>query len=102
MYNSDDLLDDQLEMQMNLFLNDSIYVDLCEDALYLPNFLINQFPLFLPSTSGHKNAPLNNAILDPETTLDKLPAFQSDLENLIRFLIEHVSEELSTNLKGNF
>ncbi len=66
-----------------------------------PNFLINQFQLFLPSTSGHKNAPLNNAILDPETTLDKLPVFQSDLENLIRFLIEHVSEELSNNLKGN-
>ncbi len=97
-YNSDELLEDQLEMQMNLFLNDSVYVDLCEDVLYLPSFLIDQFPLFLPSTSGYKSR--NKAIMDPETTLDKLPSFQSDLENLIRFLIDHVSEELSKRLIG--
>jgi len=97
-YNSDELLEDQLEMQMNLFLNDSVYVDLCEDVLYLPSFLIDQFPLFLPSTSGYKSR--NNAIMDPETTLDMLPSFQSDLENLIRFLIDHVSEELSKKLIG--
>lgn len=99
-YNSDELLDDQLQMQMNLFLNDTVYVDLCEDALYLPNFLIDQFPLFLPSTSGHKSSMANNAILDPEITLDKLPAHQSDLENLIRFLIEHVGKELREKLQA--
>ena len=85
-YNSDALLNDQLEMQMNLFLNDSVYVDLCEDALYLPSFLIDQFSLFKPSDS----IPLVAA----------QPSFQSDLENLIRFLIDHVSEELSEQLRG--
>jgi hypothetical protein len=45
-YNSDDLLNDQLQMQMRLFLNEAVYVDLCDDVLYLPAFLIENCSFF--------------------------------------------------------
>ncbi len=95
-YSSDALLDDQLEMQMNLFLSDSVYVDLCEDSLYLPSFLIDQFSLFLPNNRDNKTLMTHSQT----SATDVQQSFQSDLENLIRFLIEHVSEELSEQLKG--
>jgi hypothetical protein len=75
------MLDDQLQMQMNLFLDDSIYVDLCEDVLYLPGFLIENYSLFIKS--------------DHETCNRK-----TDLENFIRFLINNVGSELKEKLKG--
>jgi len=83
-YNSDELLEDQLEMQMNLFLNDSVYVDLCEDVLYLPSFLIDQFPLFLPSTSGYKSRNKVSKRLIGLLELDQVEDFVGG-ENLDEF-----------------
>ncbi len=79
------MLDDQLQMQMNLFLDDSIYVDLCEDVLYLPGFLIENYSLFIKS--------------EHETTHETCNR-KTDLENFIRFLINNVGSELKEKLKG--
>ena len=71
------MLHDQLQMQMSLFLDDSIHVDLCEDCLYLPSFLIENYSIFIKNESNSR---------------------KTDLENLIRFLIENTSGETKENL----
>ena len=74
-YNSDSMLDEQLQIQMNMFLNDSVFAD--TDTLYLPNFLVENFAMFT------KNASSLN-----------------DLESLIMFLIENVDDTLKEKLKS--
>ena len=76
------MLNDQLQMQMSLFLNDSIDVDLCEDLLYLPGFLIENYYLFIKSDST------SNASL------------RTDLEKFIRFMIENVNTDLKEKLRA--
>ena len=80
-YNSDSLLDDQLQMQMNLFLNDSIYA---EETLYLPKFLTDSFCVYMES--------------NPPTSISNVN--QSEIVNLISFLIKNVNENLKKSLKG--
>ena len=69
-------------MQMNLFLEDSIDVDLCEDILYMPGFLIENYYLFIKSDSATNNAN-----------------FRTDLEKFICFLIEIVGNNLKDKLR---
>ena len=107
-YNSDDLLDEQLLMQMKLFLNESIYVDLCYDSLYLPAFLVENCSFFLSQQqqqqlSASQVAPLNSS---PSSVLAKLAATSTvsslesnDLDGLVRFLIDYVNDELKEGLK---
>jgi hypothetical protein len=76
------MLKDQLQMQMSLFLEDSVDVDLCEDILYMPGFLIENCYLFIKSDST------NNANL------------RTDLEKFIRFIIENVGINLKEKLRS--
>ena len=95
-YNSDDLLNDQLEMQMRLFLNDSIYVDMCEDVLYLPSFLIENCSFFdsYKKNSIQQQQSENNQstyIMDENEKTD-------DLYNFVRFLIDKSDKVLKDSL----
>ena len=81
-YNSDEMLNDQLQMQMSLFMEDSIDADLCDDVLYLPGFLIENYYLFIKSDST------NNANR------------RTDLEKFIRFIIENVNADLKEKLRS--
>ena len=80
-YNSDSLLNDQLNVQMSLFLNNSIYVDLSDGILYLPKLVIDHANLF---ESTNRIKKLNNY----------------KFENLINFLLESLNKTLSDNLKS--
>lgn len=78
-YDSDSMLSDQLQMQMSLFLTDSVFADLCQDVLYLPSFLVDNYALFIKSDNASR---------------------KTDLENFVRFLIDNVQGELRDHLKG--
>jgi hypothetical protein len=92
-FNADNLLFDQLAMQMKLFLSDSIYADLCDDVLYLPGFLLENCSLFIdPSSSKSYNVCGGNNNVS-------LSGSKSDLDSLVRFLIDHVNAEVKEGLK---
>ena len=100
-YNSDDLLDDQLLMQMKLFLNESVFADLCYDTLYLPAFLIENCSFFL-----HNSSPDALLLNTSSSVLAKLTATaintnldKNDLDGLVRFLMDYVNDELKEGLK---
>ena len=80
-YNSDNLLNDQLKVQMSLFLNNSVYVDLSEGLLFLPKIIVD-----------HAN------FLKPTNRTKKLQNYK--FENLINYLLENLNKTLSENLKS--
>lgn len=63
-------------------MEDSIDADLCDDVLYLPGFLIENYYLFIKSDST------NNANR------------RTDLEKFIRFIIENVNADLKEKLRS--
>ena len=89
-FNADELLDDQLLMQMKLFLNDSIYANLGEDVLYVPNFLVENCSFFIEAQPTYKPLPFV-ASIDTSST-------KNDLDCLVRFLLDIVSPELKEKL----
>lgn len=50
-FNSNDLLNDQLQMQMKLFLNESVYADNEKEILYVPSILIENIYCFIEHIS---------------------------------------------------
>jgi hypothetical protein len=102
-YNSDDLLDEQLSMQMKMFLNESVNADLCYDSLYLPAFIVENCSLFL-STNDSAQSSSSMLNVSSSSVLAKLTSTNSnsdinDLEVLIRFLMNYVNDELKEGLK---
>ena len=94
-YNSDSLLDDQLLMQMKLFLNESIYADLCSDVLYLPSILIENCSFFTQNSTE----VLNSSSVLAKLTASDLNSDKNDLDSLVRFLLEHVNQDLKEGFK---
>lgn len=102
-YNSDSILDDQLEMQMKLFLNDSIYADLCEDVLYLPAFIVENSSFFVPVAGSGGGGGNGGGAMSPtqaaSTSFTANSGEEHDLHQLIRFLLDHVNQDLRDGLK---
>jgi hypothetical protein len=96
-FNSDELLNEQLLMHMKLFLNDSIYANLSDDVLYLPNFLVENCSFFMDGGHG----PTVNKLIPFVTTIDN-SSTRNDLDCLVRFLMELVNQELRDNLKSKY
>lgn len=116
------MLADQLEMQMRLFLTDSIYADLCDDILYIPSLLIENCSWFIHSPNSpssesnvisntkllHQSSTISNSnettitlsTSPPQSTSPSTSNVQrSDMESLVWFLKDHVSQELKDGLK---
>jgi hypothetical protein len=95
-FNADELLGEQLLMHMQLFLNDSVYANLSEDALYLPNFLVENCSFFIETESGQATT---NKLLPFIVAVDT-SSTKNDLDCLVRFLMDHVNQKLKDSLKS--
>lgn len=100
------LLDEQLTMQARLFLNDSIFANLIDDALYLPNFVVQNCSFFIEmvnSHSGEQNPHLHHSVLYSKLLLPfkttGIDSTKNDLDTLVRFLMDLVNDEVRENLK---
>jgi hypothetical protein len=102
-FNSDDLVQDQLKMQMRLFLNDSIHVNLTDDILYLPEFIIQNCSFFIDDKNGSGKQSANKFLIPFITNVSmENDSNKNDLETLVRFLMEYLNDELKNNMKSNY
>lgn len=83
---------------MKLFLSDSIYADLCDDILYMPSFILENSSWFLASSNVEHQKPPSTA---NEMTIGGVSTttIRSDMDSLVRFLLDHVSVEMRDDLK---
>lgn len=87
-YNSDSTLDDQLQMQIKSFLNQTVYADTESEILCLPSLLLENFYLFSDLANFDKFSNFNQCILEQRNVL----------ENLVKFLVDHVNHDLKEKI----
>lgn len=86
-------------MQMKLFLSDSIYADLCDDILYMPSFILENSSWFLAANNVEHQKPPSSTTNEVTIGGVSTTTIRSDMDSLVRFLLDHVSVEMREDLK---
>lgn len=89
-YDSDDILDSQLEMQMTNFLNQTVYADIETEILYIPSLLLENLSYFSNVTNVQKISYCYDLNFDQKNSL----------EILIKFLADKVNPELKAQINN--
>ncbi|RNA16340.1 Zinc finger FYVE domain-containing 26 [Brachionus plicatilis] len=89
-YDSDQRLDDQLQMQMKNFLNQTVFTDNENEILYVPSLLLENLFCFSDHATDDK---LSNFIVP------NLEHTNDGLDNLVKFLVDQANAELKENIK---
>jgi hypothetical protein len=102
-YDADDsMLNEQLKVQTTIFLNGSIHVDLCDDIIFLPRFLVDNASFFNPSPDENKEhfIKICGDLNCSHYRMNEAYRQVVDMEHLFQFIIENSDNELAQSLKS--